>query len=95
MLLSKSTGMNKSLCQCHPPSSIDRQHIIATVTIVNTFEKAKITTYIMTNVFPPPVNTAIIILFTKPLFITYKYELIDSTHTLIEKVFLRMQHQFA
>ena len=37
----------------------------------------------MTNVFPPPVNPAIIILFTKPVFIKSKYELIYSKHTLI------------
>ena len=41
--------------------------------------------YIMKNVFTPPVNTAIIIFFTKPLFIKSKYELIYLTHTLIEK----------
>ena len=41
--------------------------------------------YIMTNVFPPPGNPAIIIFFTKPVFIKSKYELIDSTHTLISK----------
>ena len=38
----------------------------------------------MTNIFQPLGNTAIIILFAKPLVIKYKYELIDSTHTLIE-----------
>ena len=41
--------------------------------------------FIMTNVLPPPVNTAIIIFFTKTVLIKSKYELIYSTHTLIEK----------
>ena len=40
----------------------------------------------MNNIFPPPGNTAIIILFTNTVFIKYKYESIDSTHTLIEKI---------
>ena len=39
--------------------------------------------YIMTSVFPPPGNPAIIKLFTKPVFIKSKYEFIDSTPTLI------------
>ena len=39
--------------------------------------------YIMTNVFLPPGNPAIIVLFTNPLLIKSKYELTDSTHTLI------------
>ena len=39
--------------------------------------------YIMKNVFPSPGNPAIIILFTKPVFIKYKYKLINLTHTLI------------
>ena len=41
--------------------------------------------YITKNVFTPPVNTAIIIFFMKPVFIKSKYEWIDSTHTLITK----------
>ena len=41
--------------------------------------------YIIPNVFPPPGNTEIIILFVKKVFIKSKYELIDSTHTLIAK----------
>ena len=41
--------------------------------------------YIMTNVFPPPGNPAIIIFFTKLVFIKSEYEFIDSTHTLIAK----------
>ena len=41
--------------------------------------------YIMTNVLPPPVNTAIIIFFTKTVLIKSKYELIYSTHNLIVK----------
>ena len=36
--------------------------------------------------FTPPVNTAIIIFLTKPVFIKSKYELIDSKHTLIAKI---------
>ena len=39
------------------------------------------------NSFSPPVNPAIIIFFTKPVLIKSKYELIDSTHTLILKCF--------
>ena len=35
--------------------------------------------------FPPPGNPAIIIFFTKPVLIKSKYEVIDSTHNLIEK----------
>ena len=42
--------------------------------------------YIMKNIFAPPGNTKIIIFSTKPVFINSKYELSDSTHTLIEKI---------
>ena len=41
----------------------------------------------MKNVFPPPGNTAITILFTNPVFIISRYELIYSTHTLIANSF--------
>ena len=40
----------------------------------------------MTNIFPPPGNPAIIIFSTKPLFIKYGYELIDSAHNFIANI---------
>ena len=36
--------------------------------------------------FPPSGNPAIMIFFTNPVFIKYKYEMIDLTHTLITKI---------
>ena len=40
----------------------------------------------MTIFFLPPGDLVIIILFTKPVFIKFKYEFIYSTHTLIAKI---------
>ena len=37
MFLPRSTGMQKTLCQCHPPSFIYWSHIIATVITFNPF----------------------------------------------------------
>ena len=85
MLLPRSTGFHKSLFQCQPQNVIDQWHIIATAITVNPFERAKITMYIMEK-NPPPGNLEMFIFFAKPVFIKYKYELIDSTHTLIEKM---------